>query len=46
MLGEMAQGHLGLRLKLDRKDEIGVMAQAKDGFADDLQVFVVGKFSL
>jgi len=42
MLGEMAQGHLGLRLKLDRKDEIGVMAQAMDGFADDLQVFVVG----
>ncbi len=42
MLEEMGKGHLGLRLKLDRKDEIGVMAQAMDGFADDLQVTVVG----
>jgi methyl-accepting chemotaxis protein len=42
MMQEMAKGHLGLRLKMERQDEIGVMAQAMDGFADDLQGAVVG----
>jgi len=42
MLQEMGKGHLGHRLKLDRRDEIGVLAQTMDQFADDLQNFVVG----
>jgi methyl-accepting chemotaxis protein len=31
MMKEMAKGHLGLRLKMDRKDEIGELAEAMDG---------------
>ena len=42
MMQELAKGHLGSRLRLGRKDEIGVLADAMDGFADDLQVNVVG----
>ncbi|MCQ8893120.1 MAG: methyl-accepting chemotaxis protein [Methanolinea sp.] len=39
---EMGKGHLGNRLKLNRKDEIGIMAAAMDQFSEDLQVIVVG----
>jgi methyl-accepting chemotaxis protein len=42
MIREMSLGHLGTRLKMDRKDEIGVMATTLDQFADDLQVNVIG----
>jgi methyl-accepting chemotaxis protein len=42
MMVEMAKGHLGLRLKMDRQDEIGELAQAMDGFANDLQGTVIG----
>ncbi len=42
MLDEMSLGHLGTRLCLNRTDEIGLMARAMDGFADDLQTRVVG----
>ncbi|MFN8597029.1 MAG: methyl-accepting chemotaxis protein [Anaerolineae bacterium] len=42
MIQEMGKGHLGLRLKMDRKDEIGVMATTLDQFADDLQTNVIG----
>jgi methyl-accepting chemotaxis protein len=42
MIQEMTQGHLGLRLKIKSKDEIGVMAQSMDQFADDLQNMVIG----
>jgi methyl-accepting chemotaxis protein len=42
MMQEMGSGHLGMRLKMDRKDEIGILARAMDQFAEDLQVFVVG----
>jgi len=42
MINEMARGHLGMRLRLDRSDEIGVMAKTMDSFADDLQNNVVG----
>jgi methyl-accepting chemotaxis protein len=42
MINEMARGHLGMRLRLDRKDEIGVMAKTMDSFADDLQNIVIG----
>jgi len=42
MINEMSKGHLDMRLRLDRKDEIGVMAKTMDMFADDLQNNVVG----
>jgi methyl-accepting chemotaxis protein len=42
MIQEMTQGHLGMRLKIRAKDEIGVMAQSLDRFADDLQKVVIG----
>ncbi len=42
MMQEMAQGHLGNRLNMHRQDEIGVLANAMDTFADDLQNNVVG----
>ncbi|MFZ6031122.1 MAG: MCP four helix bundle domain-containing protein [Chloroflexota bacterium] len=42
MMQEMSLGHLGDRLRMTRKDEIGVLAQAMDRFADDLQNIVVG----
>ena len=41
MMQEMEKGHLNKRLKLDRGDEIGVMAGAMDRFAEDLQNNVV-----
>jgi methyl-accepting chemotaxis protein len=40
MLQEMSRGHLRMRLKTKRKDEIGVLARTLDQFADDLQVIV------
>jgi len=42
MLNEMSKGHLGGRLRLDRYDEIGVMAKTMDAFADDMQNIVIG----
>jgi len=42
MMQELAQGHLGNRLNLHRQDEIGVLANAMDSFADDLQNTVIG----
>ena len=43
MLKELSRGHLGQRLRMDRKDEIGQMANAMDEFADNLQNnFVAG----
>ena len=42
MMQEMAKGHLGARLRMERKDEIGVLARAMDQFADDLQNIVIG----
>lgn len=41
-LKEMSNGHLGNRLKLNRKDEIGEMAAVMDQFSDDLQNQVIG----
>jgi len=37
MIKEMGAGHLDMRLNLDSKDEIGLMAQTMDEFADSLQ---------
>ena len=42
MMNEMAKGHLSSRLKMERKDEIGTLAQAMDTFTDDLQKMVQG----
>ena len=42
MMNEMTKGHLGTRLKMERRDEIGVLAGAMDGFSDDLQNIVQG----
>ncbi len=40
-LKEMGMGHLGNRMKMSRKDEIGEMASVMDSFSDDLQNNVV-----
>ena len=42
MIQTLEQGHLDRRLRLQRKDEIGRMADTLDGFADNLQDEVVG----
>ena len=42
MIKEMSKGHLTKRLKLDRGDEIGQMADAMDNFSDDLEKETVG----
>ena len=41
MMNELGRGHLDVRLNLNRKDEIGVMAKAVDMFADDMQNVVI-----
>ena len=41
MIQEMSLGHLGNRLRLERKDEVGILAQTMDSFAEDLQTLVV-----
>jgi len=41
-LKELGMGHLGNRLKMNRKDEVGEMATTMDQFSDDLQVGVIG----
>ena len=40
MIREMSKGHLGMRLEIDQKDEIGVMAAAMDQLADDSRIRV------
>lgn len=42
MIKELGKGHLGNRLPVDSNDEIGVMAQMMNQFADDLQNLVIG----
>jgi methyl-accepting chemotaxis protein len=42
MIQEMGMGHLGMRLKMEQKDELGIMAVTMDKFADDLQKIVIG----
>lgn len=37
MITEMGRGHLSIRLKMDRQDELGDMARTMDLFCDDLQ---------
>jgi len=42
MIKELRNGHLSARLRIQRQDEIGIMAATMDEFADDLQTNVVG----
>jgi methyl-accepting chemotaxis protein len=44
MIRQMGQGNLADRLRMNRKDEIGEMADAMDHFADNLQFEVVAAF--
>jgi len=39
---EIHMGHLGERINLNRKDEIGQMAEEMDKFSNDLQKYVIG----
>ncbi|WP_026073713.1 methyl-accepting chemotaxis protein [Acetivibrio cellulolyticus] len=41
MIKEIEKGHLKTRLNLNRKDEIGQLANTMDHYADDLQKFIV-----
>jgi len=45
-ISEIHKGHLGERIRLNRKDEIGVMSQEMDKFSDDLQKYVVGTMKM
>ena len=42
MMNEMSLGHLSLRLKMERRDEIGDLTRAMDDFAENLQRVVRG----
>jgi len=46
MLGELSKGHLGMRLSLGQKDEIGVMADTMDRYAENLQKNLVGTLQM
>lgn len=41
-LRELSRGHLGNRMRMNRKDEIGDMADTMDEFSEKLQTAVVG----
>jgi len=41
MIKEMGKGHLGERLNINTKDEVGEMAKAMDDFANDLQISLI-----
>jgi methyl-accepting chemotaxis protein len=43
---ETHKGHLSYRLNLDRKDEIGEMADEMDKFSNDLQKYVIGTMNM
>ena len=42
MIQRMGVGDLSMRLHMQRRDEIGVLAQTMDRFAEDLQTIVIG----
>ena len=44
MIRELEQGHLDTRLEMTRQDEIGRMANAMNGFADNLRDEVLASF--
>lgn len=42
MLGELTKGHFGMRLNLEQKDEIGLMAATMDDYVEKLQKNLIG----
>jgi methyl-accepting chemotaxis protein len=46
MIQELSKGHLSQRLKMERRDEIGILANVMDQFADDLQNTVIGTMKM
>ncbi|KAF5068463.1 Methyl-accepting chemotaxis protein (MCP) signaling domain protein [anaerobic digester metagenome] len=42
MLNELTKGHLSIRLSLDQKDELGVMASTMDNYVEKLQKNLIG----
>lgn len=44
MIEELEKGNLDLRLNLDQRDEVGQMAKALDGFADNMKDEVLAAF--
>lgn len=46
MMHELSKGHLDRRLQMDRADEIGILANTMDDFADNLQHKVVAMMKL
>ncbi len=42
MIQEMNRGHLGERLHMNRRDEVGILAQTMDEFAETLQTDIIG----
>ncbi len=42
VIQEMGAGHLGERIAVQSRDEVGILAKAMNGFADNLQNVVVG----
>ncbi len=44
MMQDLSKGHLGVRLRMTRLDEIGALTRSMDDFADDLQNVIVDTF--
>jgi len=42
MIKEMSMGRFTMRLNMNRKDEIGEMAQSMDTFSNDIQTVIIG----
>ncbi len=45
-ISEIHKGHLSERIRLNRKDEIGAMAEEMDKFSDELQKYVIGTMKM
>ena len=45
-ISEIHKGHLGERIRINRKDEIGDMAQEMDKFSEELQKYVIGTMKM
>jgi methyl-accepting chemotaxis protein len=46
MMDELSKAHLGVRLNLDRTDEIGVLVHRMDSFAEVLQAMVTNIYTI
>jgi len=45
-ISEVHKGHLSERIRLNRKDEIGAMAEEMDKFSEELQKYVIGTMKM